>query len=173
MNSYKFFFIWNKIMSQQENINKLLEMLKARLNSKGKAKSTDSFGNVVYVDCDIFSDDILECFLDLSLSEFNMIPIFSSFNFENDSFVKTFSAILVKGATLYALASKALIERGREFCFTDKGVDFNQPSISELMQSQFAAELTDHFEKLKLIKLSIGDFKSAQELKNIAICWDQ
>ena len=146
-------------MSEVENINHLLDLLKQRLQSSGKAKSTDTFGNTIYVDCDIFTNDTLVSFLTLSLSEFNQCPQFTDFTFENDNFVNVFAAILVEGATMYALASKSLIERGREFCMEDNGIAFNPPSVSDLMNTQWCTLLQYHYAKLRRIKDSIDDFK--------------
>lgn len=138
-----------------KNINKLLKSLKARLNSAGKAKATDVYGNVVYVDCDIFSVDMLVTFLATALWDFNQVPFFTFFQFDDDNFVEQFGEILVEGATLAALASKALIERGREFQITDNGLSFNPPTVSELMNTQYSTLLTHYFDKLKLIKNSL------------------
>lgn len=138
-----------------KNINKLLKSLKARLNSSGKAKATDKFGNVVYVDCDIFSIDMLVTFLATALWDFNQVPFFTFFTFDDDGFVEQFGEILVEGATLYSLASKSLIERGREFQITDNGLNFNPPTVSELMNTQYSALLSHYWEKLKMIKASL------------------
>jgi|SRR6185436_6924312 len=138
-----------------KNIDKLIKALRARLNSAGKAKSTDSFGNVVYVDCDIFSIDMLVTFLATALWDFNQVPFFTFFTFDDDGFVEQFGEILVEGATLYSLSSKALIERGREFQFTDNGLNFNPPTISELMSTQYSTLLSHYWEKLKYIKNSL------------------
>jgi hypothetical protein len=138
-----------------KNINKLIKSLRARLNSGGKAKSSDGYGNVTYVDCDIFSVDMLVTFLATALWDFNQVPFFTSFDFDDDMFVKQFGEILVEGATIYSLGSKALIERGREFTLTDNGLNFNPPTVSELMQTQAAALLTVYGEKLKMIKASL------------------
>jgi hypothetical protein len=138
-----------------KNINKLLRSLRARLNSKGKAKSTDSYGNVVYVDCDIFSIDMLVTFLATALWDFNQVPFFTFFQFDDDNFVEQFGEILVEGATLYSLASKALIERGREFQITDNGLNFSPPAVSDLMSTQYSTLLTHFWEKLRMIKASL------------------
>lgn len=138
-----------------KNINKLIKSLKARLNSSGKAKSTDSFGNVIYVDCDIFSVDMLVTFLATALWDFNQVPYFTFFQFDDDNFVEQFGEILVEGATLYSLASKALIERGREFQITDNGLNFNPPTVSELLNTQYSTLLTNYWDKLKYIKNSL------------------
>ena len=105
------------------NINKLIKSLKARLNSAGKAKSTDGYGNTIYVDCDIFSIDMLVTFIATALWDFNQVPYFTFFKFDDDDFVDQFGEVIVEGATLYSLASKALIERGREFQLTDNGLN--------------------------------------------------
>lgn len=138
-----------------KNINKLIKSLKARLNSAGKAKAADAYGNVIYVDCDIFSIDMLTTFLATALWDFNQVPFFTFFQFDDDNFVEQFGEILVEGATLYSLASKALIERGREFQITDNGLNFNPPTVSELMNTQYTTLLTHYWEKLKYIKNSL------------------
>lgn len=138
-----------------KNINKLLKSLRARLNSSGKAKAADSYGNTIYVDCDIFSTDVLTTFLATALWQFNQIPYFTFFKFDEDCFVDQWGEILVESATLQALASKALIERGREFQITDNGLSFNPPTVSELMQTQYATLLTSFDTNLKYIKNSI------------------
>jgi hypothetical protein len=138
-----------------KNINKLMKALRARLNSSGKAKSTDSYGNVIYVDCDIFSVEMLTNFLATALWDFNQVPYFTFFQFDDDNFVEQFGEILVEGATLYSLASKALIERGREFQITDSGLSFSPPTVSEMMNTQYSSLLAHYWEKLKMIKNSL------------------
>lgn len=138
-----------------KNINKLIKSLKARLNSSGKAKSSDAFGNTIYVDCDIYSVDMLTTFIATALWDFNQVPYFTFFQFDHDEFVEQFGEILVEGATLYALASKDLLERGREFQLTDNGLNFNPPTVSELMQTQYNTLISHYWEKLKYIKNSI------------------
>lgn len=137
------------------NINKLLRSLKARLNSSGKSKSVDAFGNTVYVSCDIFSIDTLVSFLATALWDFNQVPYFTFFQFDDNMFVEQFGEILVEGATLYALSSKALIERGREHTITDQGIAFNPPTVSEIMMTQYNTLFTGYNEKLKYIKNSL------------------
>ena len=138
-----------------KNINKLIKSLKARLNSSGKAKSVDGYGNTIYVDCDIFSVDMLVTFLATGLWDFNQVPYFTFFKFDDDDFIEQFGEVLVESATLYSLASKALIERGREFNITDNGLSFTPPTVSELMNTQYSALLANYWEKLKLIKNSL------------------
>lgn len=138
--------------------NKCLKALKNVLRSESKFKHRDQHNNITYIDVDVYGNKLLNIFLDLSLSEFNQIPHFTSFTFKDEKFVNTFTNILVEGALLYALSSQALIERGREFTTTGSGIEFTPPDISEMLQTQYATLLHLHFEKLKLIKSSIKDF---------------
>ena len=145
--------------SAQKNLNTLTALLQHRLQSKGKAKSSDDAGNIVYVDCDIYSKDMLQSFIALSISDFNQVPYFSFFTLDDDKFVDCFTEVLVEGAVLYALSSQALIERGREFMINDGGINFTPPTISEMLNTQFSTLLSHHWEKLKTIKLHIQEFK--------------
>lgn len=140
------------------NINKLLKSLRARLNSRGKSKRKDEFGNVIYVDCDIFSVDTLVTFLATSLTNFNEIPHWTAFTFADTGFVNQFLEVLVEGATIWALASQALIERASELAITDQGINFNPPTTSELLNTQFGTQLTAYNEKLKFIKNTFKPF---------------
>lgn len=140
------------------NINKILKALKARLNSSGKSRARDQYGNVVYVDCDIFSTDMLVTFIATSLTNFNQIPHFTMFTFDDTQFVEQFMDVLMQGALLMALSSKALIERGREFQISDNGINFTPPTVSEMLSTQWSAELTNHTEKVKMIKASMKSF---------------
>lgn len=136
------------------NINKIVKMVKARLNSSGKAKKIIN-GNVAYVDCDIFSVDMIVTFIAMSLSKFNSTPYFTYFTFEDTNFIVEFCEVLAEGASLFAEASQALIERGREFQLTDNGINFNPPTISELLNTQYNTTLAHYWEQLKYIKNSM------------------
>jgi hypothetical protein len=141
------------------NLNKLLKLIKSRLSSTGKAKASDKDGNTTYVDLEVFSNEMLVDFLVMSLSDFNQTPYFTSYTFDDTLVVDTFSEVLVEGATLQALASKALIERGREFQIVDNGVHFNPPSVSDLMNTQYCTLINHHFDKLKVIKSTTQIFE--------------
>ena len=143
----------------KRNLDWLVGLLKQRLQSSGKQKSQDDQGNVIYVDVDIFSTESLEAFIYLSLSNFNQVPYFTFYKLEDSYVIDIFAETLVEGAVLYALASKALIERGREFQLVDSGVHFEPPTVSELMNTQYCTLLNYHWEKLKTIKGRITEFK--------------
>lgn len=146
-------------MSEKNNIEKLLSLLRSRLKSSGKRKSIDEHGNSIYVDCDIFANDSLVNFLKLALSEFNQTPHFTSFELADSKFIDQFSEILVEGATLYALSSQALIEKGREYQLSDNGIAVFPPEVSEMLNTQYSTLLTHHWEKLKFVKQHIKDYK--------------
>jgi hypothetical protein len=137
------------------NINKVAKTVKARLNNSGLAQSTDQYGNTIYVNCDIFSADMITTFVVNALSEFNQIPYFTYFTWEDTQIINEFHAILVDGAVLMALASQALIERGREYSINDNGVSFTPPSVAELLETQYSTMLTQYYDKLKYIKNSM------------------
>ena len=98
---------------------------------------------------------MLVTFVVNALSEFNQIPYFTFFTWEDTQIINEFHAILVDGAVLMALASQALIERGREYSINDNGVSFTPPSVAEMLNTQWNTMLTQYFEKLKLIKNSM------------------
>lgn len=137
------------------NINVLMKMLRQRLRSQGKSPSKDAFGNTIYVDCDIFSVETLVTFLAESLSLFNQTPFYTSFSYEDTLFVRQFSNILVEGALVYAMASQALIEKGRSYNITDNGISVTMPDMGDMLNSAASTLFSAHMEKLKYIKNSL------------------
>lgn len=137
------------------NVNSLLKSLRARLNSRGKHPTTDEFGNTIYKDCDIFSADQLISFIAQALSSFNETPHFTEFTFDDTPIIELFHNILTQGALYFALASQALIERGREFAITDNGVGFTPPTISEALNTQYQTEIKSWEERCKYIKANM------------------
>jgi hypothetical protein len=137
------------------NINKVIKVMRARLNSRGKAKTKDEFGNVTYEDCDIYTVEQLATFAAEAITAFNQIPHFTNFTYEDTEIINMFLEVIAQHAVIYALASKALIERGREFQINDSGVSFTPPGVSEVLQTQYTTELNNWFEKVKLIKANM------------------
>jgi hypothetical protein len=144
-------------------LNVLLKYLKARLQSDGKKPSRDQFGAfildgygaMVMEDCNVFSDEILACFLASSLSEFNMIPFFTSFSFGEQIIYKTFSHAIVEGALILALSSQALVEKGRDFTISDGGISYQPPTLGDFLATNYQTFMTSYRERLKFIKNSI------------------
>lgn len=142
---------------EAEAIDCLLTILKKRLKSDGTNKVPDPNNPSQYitVECPVFSDDELICFLINSLSEFNQWPHFTSFGFCDPQITGIFSDIIIQGAVLLGLAAQSLIEKGREFSITDNGVTYQPPQISEILNSQYGTQLGYYKEKLKMIKTSL------------------
>ncbi len=144
-------------------INILLKYLRARLRSNGRKPKRDSFGafvldgygNKIYEECNVFSDEILVTFLCSSLSEFNMIPFFTSFSFADDVIRKLFSHAIVEGAYILALASQSLVEKGRDFTVSDGGISYQPPQLGDFLSSQYNNFLSNYRERLKFIKNNI------------------
>jgi len=144
-------------------VNTLLKFLKARLRNDGKKPVRDQFGAIVYdaygdivtEECNVFSDDILVCFLCQALSEFNMIPFFTTFTFADEVIYKLFAAAIVEGAYVFAIASQTLVEKGRDFTISDGGLSYQPPALGDFLQSHYGTWLTSYRERLKFIKNSI------------------
>jgi hypothetical protein len=136
------------------NINILMEILRKRLQSSGMRPTIDASGANVYESCDIFSISEMFAFLCSSLSEFNSTPHYTTFSFE-DQIVVDFRDVIVEGAYIMALASKALIEKGREFTVSDNGISFAPAAVSEMLNGQMSTLLSLYREKLKQIKYSM------------------
>jgi hypothetical protein len=144
-------------------VNVLLKYLKSRLRSDGKkpkrdeygAFITDGYGDLVMEDCNVFGDEILATFLCMALSEFNMIPHFTAYGFSDDIIRTTFSAAVVEGAYIFALASQSLVEKGRDFTISDGGISYQPPQLGDFLSSHFGTWLTSYRERLKFMKASI------------------
>jgi hypothetical protein len=146
-----------------EGINIMLKILKARLRSDGKSPVRDEFGAFVYdaygervlEDCDVFSNDILVAFLCSALSEFNGVPFFTAYSFADQIMQTTFLHHVVEGAMIMAMASQALVEKGRDFTISDGGLSYQPPTLGDFLNSQFSTWLTSYRERLKFVKNSI------------------
>jgi len=146
-----------------EGLNVLIKYLKCRLRSDGTKPKRDKFGAFIFdaygemltEECNVFSDEILACFLCQSLSEFNSTPFFTSYIFSDQIIYKTFSNVIVEGAYVVGLASQALLEKGRDFTISDGGISYQPPQLGDFLQSHYQNWLTTYRERLKFIKASI------------------
>lgn len=137
------------------NINKLMKGLRARLNSRGKRKTTDEFGNVVYEDCDLFSVEQLTVFIACAITAFNEIPHITFYTFEDTEIIDLFYDVILNYAVILAVESKLAIERGRELTINDSGVTFSPPGVSDILNSIYGAQLNHWYDKIKLIKQNL------------------
>jgi len=146
-------------------LNILLKYLKSRLRSDGRKPVRDQYGafvytegydgydgEMVYEECNVFSDEILVCFLCQALSEFNMVPFFTSYTFADNLIHKMFSQLIVEGAYIVALASQSLVEKGRDFTISDGGISYQPPQLGDFLASQYNNWLSSYRERLKFIK---------------------
>lgn len=146
-----------------EGLNILMKYLKSRLRSNGSkpkrdkfgAFTFDAYGELITEECNVFTDEILACFLCQSLSEFNSTPFFTSYLFSDEIIYKTFSNLIVEGAYIVALASQALVEKGRDFTISDGGISYQPPQLGDFLQSHYQNWLTSYRDRLKFTKASI------------------
>jgi hypothetical protein len=115
------------------NINKLLKTLKIKLKNN---------------DCDIYTIDELIIFLNIILSMFNETPHFTIFSWGDTVIIEQFHDVLTQGALYLVLGAQSLIKHGKEFRIN------NETSfiISELLNSEYQTEITNWYDKCKLIK---------------------
>lgn len=128
-------------------------LVRARLgdNEENNVHHThDNNGNVIHVKTNIYQDGQILQYLELSLRRFNLL--FDK-DFElNDPQLGKFTDLIVQGAVINALASKALLERGREFTMKEDGqFSFTPPVVSELLFQQWINEQNDYNEKVKYL----------------------
>lgn len=144
-------------------INILLKLLKMRLRSNGQkpvrnqygAFVYDEDGNLVMEECNVFSDDILVGFLMMALSDFNGIPFFTTYTFADEIIRTLFASFIIEGAYIFAIASQALVEKGREFNISDGGVNYTPPVLADLLTNQFSTWMNSYRERVKFVKNSI------------------
>lgn len=140
---------------EAEGISCLMKILKKRLKNDGTVPVADGAGGFTNQACPIFSDDELICFLINGLSEFNQWPHFTNFNFCDQEITGIFADVVIQGAYLLAVAAQSLIEKGREFSINDNGVTYQPPAVSDILTTQYNAQLGYYKEKLKAIKASL------------------
>jgi hypothetical protein len=144
-------------------VNLLMKFLKSRLRSNGVKPVRDEFGAFVYdgygelvtEQCNVFEDEILAGFLCQALSEFNSVPFFTAYAFSDQIIQTLFAHIIVEGAYVFALASQAIVEKGRDFTISDGGVSYQPPQLGDFLQSHYGTWLTSYRERLQFIKNSI------------------
>lgn len=145
------------------NVLLLMKLLRTRLGSDGVRRKRDAFGayildsNGAYVmePCNVFSTDELYRFLVASLAEFNSIPHFTNFTFDDPSFVKMFQHELTEGAFILAMALQGLREKGREFQMTDDGLSYQPPMLADYIKSYLTDFMTSYRERIKFIKCNM------------------
>lgn len=142
------------------NVLLLMKLLRTRLGSDGVRRKRDQFGRYIldsagqYIlePCNVFTTDELYTFLKASLAEFNSIPHFTMFTYNDVNFVRTFQHELTEGAFILAMALQGLREKGREFQMTDDGLSYQPPAIADYLKGYLSDFMTSYRERLKTIK---------------------
>ncbi len=140
------------------NINKLIYLLKASLDSSGLHLSYDAVGNKEYMECDIYSIAQLTSFLILSLSLFNQTKFVTSFSFADTDIINIYTEVLIQGALVYALSSKALLEKARDQAVTDNGLSYQPAGIGDMLMARSNSEMQNVTDKIKSIKENFRPF---------------
>jgi len=100
-----------------------------------------------------FTDEELNIFLDISLSDFNAEPTFTAF-WWND-LEQRWLGVIARGVQVMALYAQGLIEQGREFNITDNGITFTPPGLGGYMQSTASAILAQYQKEKEVIKANM------------------
>lgn len=129
-----------------------VKLVRARLADDGTIKAKDNLGNEIYVKSQVYTDDQIHSFLEGSLQRLNtLLP--KGLSFEATPIeVFELADLVIQGAVITALASKALVEKGREFALLDGGVEYHPPSVSDTMMRQWEVELTDYRSKIEMVR---------------------
>ena len=134
------------------NINKALKLLKDKLKNRYPKPRYSIMGNVCYIEPPSeYTVDQLIAFLFISLGSFNMTTPFTSSSFEDSITTDLLIEALTTGAALYLLATRFLIENGREE-FRDGAT---LPSTADLLNTPYAEAISKHLEKMKTVKHDI------------------
>ncbi len=145
------------------NVLLLMKLLRVRLGSDNNRRKrdqfgrfvTDSNGNFVMEPCNVFTTEELYTFLKASLAEFNSIPHFTGFTFNDATFVNTFQHELTEGAFILGMALQGLREKGREFVMTDDGLSYQPPQIADYLKGYLTDFMTQYRERIKFIKCNM------------------
>lgn len=114
-------------------------------------KGKDTHGNEITFP-HIFSDSEVTDLLEMSMATLNgFMPTTRQIVWDEDA-IRPYTDIIIHGAVVTALASRSLIERGREFTMTDTGISFTPPNMSDVLMLQWSTECHLYNEKLKDIR---------------------
>ena len=138
-------------MIMEDNIKKLMDLLKIRLANTSYAKNT----NGELVEKNIFTDEQLTGFLEYGLTVFNSVPQFTNITFEDSTPLEIVGIYVVRYAACLALLSQSLVEKGRETIINDDGVQYDPPHIAEFMFQQAKYELDYWFIEVKFAKSDV------------------
>ncbi len=120
--------------------DKVLEFVRHRLSDTSK---------------NVFTDEELDSFIWMAVTTFNSIPPFTNISLSNGKLSETIVPYVAKLTVAYALASKALIERGREVSIADGGINYTPPNVADLLQNQYIFEMDNFYQNISSVKTAI------------------
>lgn len=130
--------------------NYYAELVRARLADDGYKKEKDGYGSEVYVGVNVYTEEQISNYLEGSLRRFNLL-FDRSFELDDDE-THQFTDLIVQGAVITGLASKALIESGRCFSYIDNGIEFKgSPEVTHTMMRQWEIENNDYWRKVEFL----------------------
>lgn len=111
------------------------KFVKARLCDDGNIKAKDALGNDVWIPSNVYGDDQITNYLEASLLRINVLFKKKFLTLHEDG-VFDYADLIIQEAVITALASKALLERGREFAIVDGSISYAPPSVSATLMLQ-------------------------------------
>lgn len=125
---------------KQQIKDELIKTIRARLGCV-KIFNDNNLSN-------IYSDEEIDSFINCANSEVYALTS-QKLSESKEEFPKCL-ALVVDFAVIVALASKALIEKGREFVISDNGIGSSSPNVSEILNDQYKFEYQMFMEKIRI-----------------------
>ena len=136
------------VLVDEENFDVVLHLVRVRLADAdchlSKASVLNEHGETVELFPGVFSDEELAAHIFYALDDLSLQL--------DDVSCKTHTSLVVLGAVVEALRSKALIERGREHSMKDNGVQYTPPDVSTMLMDQAHACQHEYFQKVDFLK---------------------
>lgn len=133
-------------------IDYYIKLVRARLADDNVVKSKDSSGNDVFFKSEIYTDEQIVSYLEGSLQRLNVL-LPKGLSFEATPLeIFELTDLVVQGAVITALASKALLEKGREFSFLNGGIKYAPPNTSDILMRQWEVEMVDYRSKVEAVR---------------------
>lgn len=143
---------------EENNINKkLIKFIRIRLADliphKYKSKKIISIDNIdnkcnekiEYDYINIYSDEEINNFIEVARNE---VITLTNRDANKDP---RWNGLVVDYAVIIALATKALIEKGREFTISDNSLAYSSPEISKVIMEQYKIEYDMFMRKINLV----------------------
>lgn len=97
----------------------------------------------------IFTDKQIESFINYAVIEMATLLGTDRYKLGSKDIV-VIAGLIVDHAVIQALASQALIEKGREITIKDNGVNFTPPDVSSTLMAQYTIEYNAFLKKIDI-----------------------